>query len=133
MPLTDFFVATPKELRDADPSKLPAPFKTYRTKNVDAVELGTLNQILTKSADLPALVLEVSDEGPWIMRLPAGLTKAIGELDDKSLKRIAARWAKTEEFVRAGARGSDAEVILENLRALATGRDRRNIYVWACL
>lgn len=133
MPLTDFFTATPKELREADPSKLPAPFKVYRTKNVDAVELGNLNQILTKSPDLPALVLEVSDEGPWIMRVPAGLTKAIGGLDDKSLKRVAARWAKTAEFIMDGTKATDAEVILVNLRALAASPGRKNLYVWTSL
>lgn len=133
MPLTDFFIASPKELREADAAKLPDPFKTYRTKNLDAVELGTLNAILTKSPDLPALVIEVSGEGPWIMRLPAGLTKAIAEMDDKSLKRVAARWAKTEKFVMDGSTAAHAKVILENLRALATGIGRKNIYVWACL
>lgn len=134
MSLTDFFVASPKALREADPAKLPAPFKTFHTKNVDAVELGTLNEILTNSPDLPELAIEVSNEGPWVLRLPPTLTRALAGLEDrKLLKRVAAKWAKTDEFVAVGAKPADVEALLESLHALAASIGRRSLYVWTSL
>lgn len=78
MPLTDFFVASPKELRAADPSKLPASFKELSHEERRCRRAWHLNEILTKSRDMPDLVIAVSEEGPWVLRLPTPLTRALG-------------------------------------------------------
>jgi hypothetical protein len=132
--LTDFFVASPKELREADAAELPAPFETFQMKNVDIVELGTLNGLLTESDAMPDLVTEVTKEGPWVYRLPVALVKALASLEDKALSRVAAQWAKTEEFTRDGATASQAKAILTGLRELAKKAGaRKAVFVWTSL
>ena len=76
-------------------------FDGIRIKGIDPVKLGTLyGKVLEKPSSSMKMspIAMASDEGPWVMRVPDTFVEALAKLPAAERKKIAAWWAKTEEF-----------------------------------
>jgi hypothetical protein len=142
--LTDFVVASPKDAKRVGKSSCPSKdFKGLDAKGIDTVKLGTLYAILTGAEFDPSFMSEdalrfaASEEGPWVFEVPSDLVKLLAELNDKELKSVAAKWAKTEEFSPKHDNWPAAAVkqMLTDFVALSKQAvaERRAVLMWMCL
>lgn len=144
--LSDFFIADRGSL---DPAKIEAgPDGSYPTaswKNVDTIKLATLENLLT-GVDYEIAIdrLEKNakgnfgNEGPWVHELSENLVSALGKLDPKRTREIAAAWIATEEWEADGADAGETDTFVEMLASFSSlarkaAAGRLGMYVWICL
>ena len=82
------------------------------------------------------MVRELSEDGPWIFQLPDELIELLALLDANRTQRIAAAWARTDEWQLDGAPElADLARLLEEVTALArqARAEHQEVFVWLCL
>jgi hypothetical protein len=81
------------------------------------------------------LVAEGGEEGPWVIRLPDELTAGLAALDAAQTKKLAAEWAKTEEFVLDRAKPAAVAESLSAMCKLArtTLKAKKSLFLWMTL
>ena len=108
------------------------------------VMLGTLHELLSGrsyrecTADARhGLVVCGLDEGPWVVTVSDGLTRALAEAHAARLADVAARWARTPELRALGPQRQAARLggAVASLAALAhrAVEVRHTLYCWTCL
>ncbi len=111
-------------------------------EDVDQVRLATLWTLLAGREFRDELVREfvplheVSEEGPWVFRVPDPLVELLAELDDaRAAARIAPAWAGTEELELDGWDAESVTPLLDGLRSLARGAlaEKRSMLMWVSL
>jgi hypothetical protein len=110
--------------RIAHSVKPAAEFGGIEIRGIDTVKFGTLNAILSGrsfEALLPEYdpVVTVSDEGPWLFRLPTELVVRLASLAGGDERAVVSRWAATEEFALDGWSASDVARALDGIVVLA--------------
>ena len=139
--LTDIFAATDAEASAVSPDDVPIQiFPGVEAKGLDPVKFGTLQHILIGTDVQEAirqheLVREVSEEGPWITRVPQQLYDAIAAMNGDHVREVADKWSQTEEFQLDRWSKADVEDVLTRLIQLAKdarGNGKR-LFVWTCL
>ena len=109
-------------------------------KGIDSVKFGTLHAILTGRSFEDLLpeydpVVTVSEEGPWLFRLPTELVVRLASLAGGDERAVVSRWAATEEFALDGWSASDVARALDEIVALARkGLDAgHSLFLWMSL
>ena len=139
--LSDFFVATPEDLKRLDLSRGPAGvFPTVQAKRVDPVKLATLQAVVEGGSDIGELITAIDaamlgdEEGPWLVTVPPSVTSALAGADSAGLSRLAASWAATEEWVADGGTAANLSPFVAQLGELARAASPgRSLYLWICL
>ena len=91
--LSDLVLASESDVERIGESRVPSQdFPGIDVKGIDTIKLGTLHSFLTgKDFDslLPEYdpVLSVSEEGPWVFRVPGELAAALANLPDAEFQR----------------------------------------------
>ncbi|HEY1921384.1 MAG TPA: hypothetical protein VGG44_01355 [Tepidisphaeraceae bacterium] len=129
--LTDIVIANPDEAAaiNAARGQHLKRWVCLESKGVDTIKLGTLSQILAGRSiddiDMVASFMtngildQASDEGPWVFLVPGELQLALAVLDQEMEKRVAEKWAATEEFRLDRWGATDVQQYLHNLVAHA--------------
>lgn len=117
-----------------------AEFAGLDIKGIDSVKFGTLHAILTGRSFEELLpeydpVVTVSDDGPWLFRLPTELVVRLASLSGGDARGVVSRWAATEEFALDGWSATDVERALDEIVALARkGLDAgHSLFLWMSL
>ena len=93
--LSDFFIATEKEVQSFDASASPVnSFPTLQARRIDVVKLVLLQCVMDGSTFdahldmLDTLLLRSeSDDGPWVVIVPMDIQKALAIADDHQLNQ----------------------------------------------
>ena len=102
--LSDLVVAHSSDAERIGRARAPAAeFGGIDIKGIDSVKFGMLHSILTGRSFKQLLpeynpVFAVSDEGPWVFRLPADLVTRLASLAGEDKQRVVSQWAATREF-----------------------------------
>jgi hypothetical protein len=137
--LTDFFVATEDEAakltEDDSHSEL---FDTYQSKGVDTVKIDLFYSALTgrpfkELCNCGEMINEISEDGPWIFRLPSDLVARLSSLDAKRIMLVSENLASTEDF--EGWSPEDVSDVLGEISAIALRAQEcsKNLYHWVCI
>ena len=125
---TDLLVADAREARAVADDPAPrARWPGLDARGVDQVKLGILWALLAGREYRDELVLEfvplheVSENGPWVFRVPDPLVALLAEADDGRASRAAPAWAASDELALDGWDAESAAALLEDLRGLARG------------
>ncbi|MFO0613255.1 MAG: hypothetical protein U0414_11725 [Polyangiaceae bacterium] len=111
-------------------------FDGIRVKGIDPVKLQSLySKVGGKTLKLDPIAM-ASDEGPWVMRIPDAFVRALAKLDAPERKKVAAFWAKTEEFAmdkrwKAPAVASTLDAICA--LAVKAVADKKKMFLWMSL
>src|SRR3954470_7804655 len=123
--LSDLVVAPVGDAERVAHAEVPSQaFGGIDINGIDTVKFGTLHSIVT-GRSLEALLPEyqpivtVSEEGPWVFRLPPDLVSRLAELDDAARARVTKQWAGTEEFALDGWAENDVAGALGPISTLA--------------
>lgn len=125
-------------------SEHPAPSRRWPgidAQGVDQAKLATLWALLAGRPPDDALIhaftplAEVSDEGPWVFRVPAELAAALAALDPRRTPSSAAAWARSDELEVEGWEPGDVRALLDALRgvARAAAAARKPLLMWVSL
>ncbi len=139
--LSDLVVAPVDDAEKVAHADVPSrAFGGIDIKGIDTVKFGTLHSLVTGRTfdEVLALydpVVEVSDDGPWVFRIPEELVERLAALSEEEGRTVAAKWAATEEFALSGwdeAAVSDGLVAICELarRAVDSGQA---LFLWMCL
>ena len=102
--ISDLVVAHSSDAERIGRARAPAAeFGGIDIKGIDSVKFGMLHSILTGRSFKQLLpeynpVFAVSDEGPWVFRLPADLVTRLASLAGEDKQRVVSQWAATREF-----------------------------------
>lgn len=116
------------------------PVETWRgfvMDGLDMEKLAILQSMLTGQTFDEALAecephYVVSDEGPWVTRLPEELTESLVELDEEKLEQIGEELALTAEFEAEGWPVEVVQSFVAELGALAdvAAAQGNALFVW---
>lgn len=139
--LSDLVVAPADQAEAVAKASVPSKaFGGIDIKGVDSVKFLTLHSIVTGESNESLRpryqpVVQVSDEGPWVVRIPPELVSRLARLRNAERVAIGKRWARTEEF--ALGRWSERAVldVLRRISKLAKQPDdsHRALFLWVCL
>jgi hypothetical protein len=139
--LSDLVVANEADAESVARAQVPSQkFGGIDIKGIDSVKFATLHSILTgrRFEELipsyePAFI--VSDDGPWVFRLPGELVDRLATLTDSERQSVADRWAATEEFELDGWEAPMVAETLEEIcvQAANAAASQRALFLWMCL
>jgi hypothetical protein len=136
--ITDVFAATDQEIQDLDPDDYVGDlFPTLQSNGgAGVIELAALESLLTDRDEDEImtgyeLAVEVSEEGPWIIRVPVPLQDALIKLNESKLDDVARRWSQTEQFKHYEWSEEEVTDVLRGLWSLAhqARKDGRVLFV----
>ncbi len=139
--LTDVFIGSRADAETIDAETLPLDrFPGIDVKGLDTVKFDTLQCILTGEdfddiCSQTDLVVQCSDEGPWVTTFSKTLLDALVELPDDRIPEIAAQWIETEEFQMDrweidGVQNVIRRMVETARQAAASGKE---LFVWMSL
>jgi hypothetical protein len=138
MPLADVFVSNDVLVKLITENVRPSrDLEGVDVKSLDIIKLGQLYAMLTGKAFLDLLpgfpeIHAVSDDGPWVYRLPAMLQSILADLAEPKLSATAERWAQIPEFALDKVGSAAVATMLGDLCRLArlaqAGGER--MYLW---
>ncbi len=141
--LSDFFIATPNEVQDADIAQTPVGrFPGLLAKRTDVIKIVQLQCIVEGSlfddhvAGLDALfVRTMSDEGTWIVRVPDSLFEFLYSAEANRIRTVGKQWAETEEWRLDRGSPDDIILFLDQICQLARMAKSagKELYVWISL
>jgi hypothetical protein len=140
--VTDVVIADEGEA--AAVAQEPAPtgrWPAVDAKGVEQVKLARLWALLAGRDYRDELILEfaplheVSEEGPWVFRVPAALAALLADADDARARASAAAWAATEELELDGWEPPEAWSLVDELRKLARSARaaKKPLLMWVSL
>ena len=93
-------------------------------KGIDSIKFGTLHSILTGRSfeDLSSEyepVVTVSDDGPWVFRIPPDLVTRLATLAGEAKQHAVSKWAATEEFALERWTATDVAQAFDEIASLA--------------
>jgi hypothetical protein len=132
--------------KDSDAERIAASsnasedFGGISIKPIETVLLGRLHALVAKKTydavkgSYP-MVAEGGEEGPWVIRVPDELTAGLAALDAAKQKKIAAEWAKAEEFARDKRKPAFVSEMLSGICELArtTKKAKKSLFLWMTL
>ena len=141
MPLTDVFIATEAEARSLRPED--QPLTKYVGADIKGVDVIKLEQLLrlgqgrsfdSKLKHFPKFV-DLSEEGPWILRFSTALEQFLIGLDEKQIATWGERWSQIEEFKLDRFTSSDVTDVLRALVRVArqARESKKPIFIWMSL
>jgi hypothetical protein len=140
--LTDLIVADESEADTVARSGGPLQhWPGIDAKGIDHVKLGHLLSIIAGEPYRNSLIgeftqiAEVSNDGPWVFRVPPRLVVSLSQIDDAELGQITEQWWAIEEFARSRYNLASVTMVMTSLRdlskrAVAEGKD---LMMWMCL
>lgn len=144
--LTDVVIADEGEAEAVATERVPAKrWRGIDAKGIDQVKLATLwARLAQRGLDVESIVklatdfatlFEVSEEGPWVFRIPGRLVELLADLDDQHAATTAVAWASTEEFVLDRWDSGAVRSILDELRSLAreARAKKKSLLMWMSL
>jgi hypothetical protein len=139
--LSDLVVAPAGDAERVAHAEVPSrAFDGIDIKGIDSVKFGTLQSILTGRPFEELLseydpVVTVSDEGPWVFRIPHELLTRLVALDHTERARVAKQWASTEEFGLDGWAEDDVAGALGSISTLARKAvdSGQTLFLWMSL
>ena len=121
--LTDFVIAKKAEAASLAESTNPTEdFEGVEAKGLDPVKLESLWALLARGGKRTGkfkMVKTASDEGPWVLDVPAEFTRFLASLAEKDATGVVKAWAATEEMEADGWKTEDARRALDLLVAVA--------------
>ena len=119
-------------------SRAPAAeFGGLDIKGIDVVKLCQLHALLSSRALKELLadydpVVVVSDEGPWVFRVPEDLVERVARLGEEERQSVAARWAETAELVMDRWKSEDVARVLDGIAGLAREAEQagKTLFFW---
>ncbi|HEX3049643.1 MAG TPA: hypothetical protein VHP83_03230 [Aggregatilineaceae bacterium] len=138
--LTDLLVATEADLEAIGEMDYPlGQFPGLDAKGLDWVSFATLQELVTGEPydDVLKLydpVLIVSDDGPWISKIPANLVERLASLTETERRTIGSRWAQTEELKRWWAEEVVQDVLKDicDLAVRVISQPDHVLLMWIC-
>ncbi len=141
--LSDFFIATPEEVRRLDLHRSPADrLPGFQAKGIDPVKLAILESCV-EGAPLEAhpesleqmMVRDAGEDGPWVMKIPAHVMKGLAGATPQQLRQWAQGLAETEEWGFDSGAAKEASRVLKAVAKLAREAEAkgRRLYVWHSL
>jgi hypothetical protein len=139
--LTDLILATEEELEAVGNDDVPIDvLPGVEAKGMGLVDFISLHAILTRQETDPVVtafpaVRALSEDGPWLNRLPDDLVARLAACDDADLHRIATEWSQTEELQRGDWQHGELLSRLEEMKALAQRAliEQKPLHLWMCL
>lgn len=117
-----------------------AKFDGIDIKGIDSVKFGMLHSILTGRSFEDLLpeydpVVTVSEEGPWVFRLPADLVARLATLSDEEQRVAVRKWAATEEFALDRWPATEVASAFDRIASLARKAEAagHSLFLWMCL
>lgn len=123
--LSDLVVAAVGDAERIARAEAPAEeFGGIDIKGIDSVKFGTLHSILTGRSfeDLSSAyepIVTVSDDGPWVFRIPPDLVSRLATLVGKDKQNAVSAWAATEELVLDRWTAADVAQAFDEIASLA--------------
>lgn len=108
-------------------------------KGIDSVKLSHLHSIVTAAKFDPKLmpiVVEASEDGPWVQELPAELVQWLTDASDGDMSDAASRWMEAAFDPRwHNVTEADLRTILAELASLCrrASTDAKSVLLWTCL
>ncbi len=138
--LTDLLVATEADMEAIGEMDYPlGQFPGLDAKGLDWVSFSTLQELVTGEPydDVLKLydpVLTVSDDGPWISKIPANLVQRLASLTETERRTIGARWAQTDELKHQWTEDVVQEVLEDicKLAVKAVSQPDHVLLMWIC-
>ena len=139
--LCELFSATESDVNELQPEDIPSRrFGGVEAKGLNPVPFAALHHILTgidiqESVRLHSLVAEITEDGPWIYRLPRELASTLAELSQRGIDSVAAEWTKTDELQLAGWSYDDVNSVRSRMVALCQHPDIEGmtIFLWSSI
>lgn len=112
-------------------------WKGLAVMGLDAAKFAMLHSILTGETFEEASghyepIWAASDEGPWVIRLPAEPMEKLAGLEDEVLEQLGEELAATEDFEADGWPVEETQAVLAELAALAEAASAKgqSLFVW---
>jgi len=139
--LNDLVVAASGDAERIARAESPAAdFGGIDIKGIDSVKFGMLHSILTGRSFEDLLpeyepVVSVSDDGPWVFRLPSDFVARLATLAGDDKQAVVSKWAATEEFVLDRWTASDVAEAFDDIALLARKADDagHSLFLWESL
>jgi hypothetical protein len=139
--LSDLVVADESDAGKVGRAPVPSrEFGGIDIKGIDSIKFGTLHSLLTGATFRELLplydpVVTVSEEGPWVFRIPQDLVERLVGLGAAERRSTAEQWAATEEFRLDGWKPQEVADALEAIcgeasKAMSSGRA---LFLWMSL
>jgi hypothetical protein len=140
--LTELVIADEGEARrvaeDAAPSRR---WPGVDAKGLDQVKLSTLWSLLSGRPFCDELLLEfapldeVSEDGPWVFRVPPPLVGLLAALEVDRAGAVAEAWATSEELELDGWEPAEVRAMLDGLRGVARAAQaaKKPVLMWVSL
>jgi hypothetical protein len=136
--LADLLVASPDDVPNILASEYP--LGTYKGTNVDGLgplNLAVLQTIFTAEDTNQVLekyqpIAEASQEGPWLIKLPAELIECLASLAPEDHAAMAVQWASTEPMQAEGLHEQTAQQLIGQVAYYAQNAsfEGLDLYLW---
>ena len=139
--LNDIFVADQSDVLKLTQHNLPLNlFIGVDVSGIDPIKIAELYSIVAgltfeTALDEQTLVLEISEDGPWISKIPDDLRDALAMQTESDLSIVSHKWAKMEEFQLDRWSEKDVETSLISIAELARkSKDQaKQMFLWSSL
>jgi len=118
--ITDFFIATTKEVLEIENYSDLNRFPVLQAKNVESIKLMTLEKIFTnEEVEILNSIKELDSNNAWLIPISKNLVEEFSILELNEINKIASIWAKTDEWVLDNGTVSDLTSFLESFYKIA--------------
>ena len=139
--LSDLVAAPSSDAERVGRARAPAAdFGGIDIKGIDTVKFGMLHSILTGRTFKQLLpeynpVFTVSDDGPWVFRIPPDLVTRLASLTDEDTQLVVSKWAATKEFTLDRWSPSDVARAFDRIASLARQAEDAGhaLFLWISL
>lgn len=139
--LSDLVVAPAGDAERIGRALAPASeFDGVDIKGIDSVKFGKLHSILTGRSFEELLpeyepVLMVSDQGPWVFRIPSDLVTRLAALAGEEKQIAVSKWAATEEFALDRWPANEVAKAFDGIASLAKKAEGvgHSLFLWMSL
>ncbi|MGD2058354.1 MAG: hypothetical protein PVF85_12125 [Anaerolineales bacterium] len=136
--LADLLLATPADIPDIVASDYPlGSFKGTNVDGLDALMLLALHGMLTQQPLDDLLtnyepVAQASEEGPWLIKIPASLLTILADVAPHDMDEVASNWVETQQLRGSGWTQGDMRFFIEPLILYAQSLpgSGKELYLW---
>jgi hypothetical protein len=139
--INDIFIASETDLIKLTVFDSPLDFfPGIDASGINKVKIAMLSNIVgnvkfDEALNEQPLIKTISEQGPWISRIPDRLRDMLASLANQDLQKVAVKWGKTKEFAADGWKHKDIAMLLEKLAHLARQAqpDGKSLFLWTSL
>lgn len=123
--VTEIVIADERDAQAVAEDLAPGRWPAIDADGVDQAKLALLWAIVTGLEACDQIMeaftplAELSDDGPWVFRVPSALVSALAEIDVGRAPGVAETWARTEELELEDRDPGEVRRLLDGLRGVA--------------